>query len=53
MCAGQGTLYGYAARAGFTDAGVPVNVERVGKYDIAGCVRTKGMTDLVAKAYIM
>lgn len=49
----QGTLYGYAARAGFTDAGVPVNVERVGKYDIAGCVRTKGMTDLVAKAYIM
>jgi len=49
----QAGLYEYAARCGHTSAGNPVNVERVGKYDIAGCVRVPGMTDLVAKAYIM
>ena len=45
--------YGYAARAGWTDDGCPLNVERVGQYDIAGCVRVPGMTDLVAKSYVM
>jgi hypothetical protein len=47
------TLYGYAARAGVTEDGVPLNIERIGQYDIAGCVAVPGMTDLVAKAYIM
>jgi len=48
-----GRSYGYAARAGFTEDGAPLNIERVGAFDIAGCVRVPGMTDVVAKAYIM
>jgi hypothetical protein len=49
----QASLYEYAVRCGHTSLGHPLNVERVGQYDIAGCVRVPGMTDLVAKAYIM
>lgn len=29
------------------------SVFRVGQYDIVGCVRVPGMTDIVSKAYIM
>ena len=45
--------YAYASRNGTSEDGVPLNIERVGQYDIAGCVRVPGMTDLVAKSYIM